>query len=127
MDIVNEWIQNNQTDEMKEAEARAPKHLNGYFQQAYCAKCADGFTVSIQAGKAIYCTPRESNAYPYSTVELGFPSERPTDAIMEYIDGGPDDDPTKTVFGYVPVELVVALLKAHGGIVGRAWEDDTDA
>ena len=111
MDIVNEWIQSNQ------------KYEDGPPQLAYAVQCADGFTVSMQAGACLYCLPREDAGFPYWQVELGYPSEHPGDAIMEFIDGGPGDDPTKTVFGYVPVELVVTLLEAHGGIAGRYSDD----
>ena len=37
--------------------------------------CANGFTLSIQASKYSYCTPR-SNSGPYSEVEVGFPSKK---------------------------------------------------
>ena len=36
-------------------------------------KCADGYTVSVQAGWGIYSTPRE-DADAYAAVELGYPS-----------------------------------------------------
>ena len=93
--------------------------------------CADGFSVSVQAGWGKYCQPRTSNYIgsdeddyfgPFSQWELGFPSARPTDEIMEHIDGGPDEDPTDTVYGYVPTAKVVALINAHGGIVHKERE-----
>ena len=74
--------------------------------------CEDGFTVSVQAGQHVYCSPRVQQG-PWHEVELGFPSER-VDEWMEYIDGGPDDDPTNNVYGYVPIELVATVLDKHG-------------
>jgi len=49
----------------------------------------------------------------YSSVELGYPSER-DDLIMEYAED--QDNPTETVYGWVPIEVVEELLKKHGGI-----------
>ena len=75
--------------------------------------CKSGFGVSVQASSGSYCTPRD-NLGPYSTVELGFPS-----ASDELIIGFADDkdSPTETVYGYVPVGLVQALLIKHGGVI----------
>lgn len=76
--------------------------------------CKDGFEVSIQAGESLYCTPR-TNTGPWYAVELGYPSERPEpwDAWSQYAEE--PDEPTGTVYGYVPTELVLALIEAHGG------------
>lgn len=94
--------------------------------------CADGFNLSVIAGPGCYSAPRPKmmpdlpamlyssetdDAYfsgPYTHVEVGFPSARPepwTDWEM-YSDGG---EPTETVYCYVPVEMVSALVEAHGG------------
>lgn len=94
--------------------------------------CADGFSLSVIAGPGCYSHPRPKmmptlpampyssetdDAYfsgPYTHVEVGFPSARPepwTD-WETYSDGG---EPTETVYGYVPVEMVAALVESHGG------------
>lgn len=75
--------------------------------------CVDGFTISMQCSEYHYSTPR-NNTGPYTHVELGFPSARPTEEIMEYVEDA--DDPTGTVYAYVPIELVVDMLVLHGGI-----------
>jgi len=75
--------------------------------------CNDGFNVSIQANYAAYCQPRR-NEGPWYMVELGFPSEEPSPAIMKYAET--PDSPTQTVYGYVPIETVDAFLNEHGGI-----------
>ena len=36
-------------------------------------KCADGFTMSVQASRGNYCSPRNDSG-PYDSVEVGFPS-----------------------------------------------------
>ena len=76
--------------------------------------CKDGFSVSIQAHKRAYCTPRENNAQSYSSVELGYPS-RPDSLIQEYADD--PSNPTQTVYGYIDVNTVYLLLTKHQGVV----------
>lgn len=71
--------------------------------------CADGFEVSIQAGRLLYCTPRMNlETGEYSKVELGFPSER--DVLIERYR---EDD----IYPYTPIEVVEKLVQKHGGIV----------
>jgi len=76
--------------------------------------CADGFSMSVQANRSAYCTPRTSNAERYTHVEIGFPSEK-EDLIMDWCDE--PQNPTETVYGYVPVQVVTTVLAKHGGIV----------
>ena len=79
-------------------------------------KCADGFTVSIQASNTHYCTPRFDLSFDsYAAYELGYPSEN-DDLIAAYADF-PEKAPD-TVYGYVPSGIVAALIDKHGGIVG---------
>ncbi len=101
--------------------------------------CNDGFTISVQANECAYCTPRISQgladgklyfkgtfnfdrdvAYgfidefiPYVEVELGYPSEVEED-LLPYAED--ESDPTNTVYGYVPVEIVDSMIQRHGGI-----------
>jgi len=72
-----------------------------------------GFSVSCQAGKSQYSDPR-NNTGPYTAVELGFPN-----ACDPLIAGYADDpdNPTGTVYGYVPAHIVTALIMKHGGLV----------
>ena len=80
--------------------------------------CEDGFTMSVQVGYSLYCTPKKV-AKRYSAVEIGFPSE-PEELIKEYAEFAPFDedtaDYTDTVYPYVPVKIVDKVLKKHGGI-----------
>lgn len=83
-------------------------------------KCADGFTISVQAGKGIYSDPR-CDADEYKLVELGFPSE-----IEESLTSYMEDyraDPRKTVYPYVPVDVVDEVLEKHGGIAGADFSN----
>ena len=75
-------------------------------------KCLDGFSISVQANKYAYCSPRCNKGWPYSEVELGFPSELDP-LISEYAE---DPDDVKTIYGYVPINIVCQLIDKHGGI-----------
>jgi hypothetical protein len=83
-----------------------------YLECATPVKCADGFTMSVQASYSHYCSPRDSVG-PWHAVEVGFPTE-PVEAFMPYIDGE-DSDPTDTVYGYVPLKIVAQVVADHGG------------
>lgn len=82
-------------------------------------ECADGFSLSVQGHSGAYCRPRGDFEDRYTMVEIGFPSAR-EELIMPYIDGGEDTDPTQTVYGYVPVELVEQVITKHGGFARPA-------
>lgn len=86
-----------------------------YRQPISPAVCKDGFTVSIQASEYSYCSPRVTDDVTYSSFELGFPS-MDVPELAEWKDG--DGDDKGTVYGYVPVDVVVKLLEKHGGLVG---------
>ena len=73
-----------------------------------------GWNASIQAGMRSYSTPRSDRVSQYSAVEIGFPSE-PDDLITPYAEN--PEDLTGTVYGYVPAEIVTALVMKHGGVV----------
>lgn len=68
--------------------------------------------MSIQAFDGAYCTPRENAAVPYSHVELGYPSQH--DPLLDEYCEDPSY-PTDTVYAYVPIEVVNALIEKHGG------------
>lgn len=75
-------------------------------------KCKDGFSVSVQASRYHYCAPRVDDRVIYEKYELGFPSE-PDSLIEPYAENR--DALTKTVYGYVPIEVVLNLIEKHGG------------
>lgn len=78
--------------------------------------CKDGFEISIQASENHYCSPRKTfkprEGLVYDEVELGFPNMK-DDLIAEYAD---DADYTKSVYPFVPVEIVLELIEKHGGM-----------
>lgn len=89
-----------------------PGHFHRY--PAPRITCKDGLGVSVQASRNHYSIPRGSTG-PWSHVELGFPSKRPNDAVMAYAEN--EENPTGTVYAYVPIEIVAAWLDECGGIV----------
>lgn len=83
-------------------------------QQAQRIHCGDGASISVQASHSHYCTPRDDEG-PYIQVEVGYP---------ENVTGGmPDtwathrDGEDSPIYSYVPIELVVDFIDAHGGIL----------
>ena len=77
--------------------------------------CTDGVTLSVQTGKTLYCSPREDTG-PWFQVEVGFPSIAPPETWAEYFDGDwASDDRTSSVYGYIPIDLVIEFINDHGG------------
>jgi len=82
---------------------RVPKHL----------MCKDGFTFSIQAGPTHYSTPK-ALADHYDAFEIGFPSA--SEPIWNQWKEDPDQDPTESVYGWVPSDIINHVIEFHGGI-----------
>ena len=78
------------------------------------AECADGFSMSVRAGEYHYCEPRIDNASGYTTVEVGYPSDYEP-LLTPWVEN--PDDYTGTVYGFVPVQIVVDVCAKHGGVV----------
>ena len=76
-------------------------------------RCADGFSMSVQANQRGYCSPR-NNTGPWDSVEVGYPSAYEL-CLMPYAES--PDRPTETVYGYVPNKLVRSIIEVHGGLV----------
>lgn len=74
-------------------------------------QCNDGFSMSVQARGGCYCEPRDG-AGPWSAVEVGFPSDR-EQSLMEWAED--PETPTETVYGWVPVDIVKAVIARHSG------------
>jgi len=76
--------------------------------------CRDGASISVQAARYTYCTPRDDKG-PYTHVEVGYPSHPfPEGADFKHDQDANDQD---TVFAYVPVEIVWEWITKHGGPV----------
>ena len=72
--------------------------------------CKDGFKISIQGHYGAYSKPREecSNIYQYESMEIK--TSEQVESLKKYQDG--EDS---TIYGYVPLELIEALIVEHGG------------
>lgn len=108
--------------------------------------CADGFSVSVQASRTHYSMPRDNDGpythvecgyarYPEGKSPLA-PDTTPIDDrspfasfdkrrrdhrheyvfVEEWREWAEDTDRGDTVYGFVPVEAVVAWINAHGGV-----------
>ena len=78
-------------------------------------ECADGLKMSVQASEHHYCEPKISGwNTKYSEVEIGFPTEVVED-LLPYADES--DEPTDTVYMYVPAAIVCKVIANHGNMV----------
>lgn len=77
-------------------------------------RCVDGFKMSVIAGGGAYASPRDERG-PYDAVEVGFPTVRPEPWAEWQVFAESPADPTQSVYGYVPIEMVEALVALHGG------------
>lgn len=76
--------------------------------------CKDGFRMSVQFSSHNYCEPREDGLKLYSEGEIGFPSEVES-ILMPWCED--EEDPTGTVYGYVPAHIITEVIEKHGGEV----------
>jgi hypothetical protein len=77
----------------------------------------NGMSVSIQASDSHYSSPRISglDATEYTQFELGYPNFRPPNYILEYAEE--KDEPTETVYPYVPYELIQRMLEEMSDVI----------
>jgi hypothetical protein len=74
--------------------------------------CMDGATISVQASKFHFCSPRNNDG-PYSSVEVGFPTpDFPEGAPWKE---NPDKPDSESVFALVPIQVVSDWIESHGG------------
>jgi hypothetical protein len=76
-------------------------------------ECNDGFAMSVQASAYHHCTPEETGKYNYSAFEVGYPSEFEP-LFMEWAEEL--NEPTNTVYNWVPAEVIDEVIEKHGGI-----------
>jgi hypothetical protein len=88
--------------------------------------CNDGCSISVQASRTHYSTPREDHPdwhwSRFECVEVGYPADAAGVGITmpedwaAYADYPPDGNTSK-VYAFVPVRLVCEWIQAHGGLV----------
>tara|TARA_R110000824_G_scaffold46748_7_gene133981 strand:- start:3879 stop:4148 length:270 start_codon:yes stop_codon:yes gene_type:complete len=69
--------------------------------------------MSVQANAGSYCTPRQDFAERYLSVEVGYPNEKEP-LLMPYCEE--PDDPTDTVYPFVPATTIYLVIAKHGGM-----------
>ena len=81
--------------------------------------CSDGFSLSIQAGDFVYCSPRKNitnyDDEHYESVEVGFPY---MDEELLYPYAESEDPSERRIYPYVPVDVVDRIIEKNGGIKG---------
>ena len=85
-------------------------HYKDRFPTIYCK---NGESLSVQASRLHYSSPRTDEG-PYTAVEVGYPSFNPPDTWAEYAENW--SNPTRTVYCYIPMILVLFAIAANGGI-----------
>lgn len=76
-------------------------------------KCRDGFKVSVIEHNGSYSLPRDEGLFPKTHVEVGYPSQRPEPWSKWKKYAETPEHPTRTIYAYVPVELVDELIRYH--------------
>ena len=79
------------------------------------AICGNGFEVSIQATAGMRCNPQD-NKGPWTSVELGYPSQDMWDDFLKHAEL--PQQPRETVYSYVPINLVEQYITYCKGIIG---------
>lgn len=122
MDVLNEWLKEHRNIKY----IINSREIDGVIKRIVCK---DGYSFSCQVNEYAYCNPRKSGAFPYSSVELGFPSEKDT-IINSYAEDSKaekdEEGYVDTVYGYVPVQTVIKLIKKHGGFKDGPSKADID-
>jgi hypothetical protein len=80
--------------------------------------CADGFSLSVQAGEGLYCIPSYSETGDYRMVEVGYP-ERANGSGYRPASFGVASQWSGTVCGFVPIDVVNRWIRYHGGLKGE--------
>ncbi len=83
--------------------------------------CTDGFKMSVQGNEMTYSIPRKVTT-EFKAMEIGFPSVK-EDLIIEFIDNS-EHDPTQSVYGHIPIDLIETIVEKHGGIDDSATFQD---
>lgn len=94
--------------------ASPPSRSDRVFVECPRIKCADGFSMSVQASYSHYCSPRTYvEDGDYLAWEIGYPTAQ-EDLIMPYAEEA--ERPTDTVYGFVPTDIINEVIRKHGGI-----------
>lgn len=86
------------------------------YRMTQILKLLDGTELSIQASWGHYCNPKLTvrDYNKYDSFEIGFPSVK-FESLMEYAED--PENPTDTVYGYVPKEVIDEIVLNCGGVI----------
>ena len=87
------------------------RNSHGYMERVPRIVCADGFSMSVQADRITYCSPRNDEG-PWHAAEVWCPSET-SPRLMDWAEQ--DEHPTDTVYPYVPLAVIAQVIEDHGG------------
>ena len=81
--------------------------------------CNDGFTMSVQASRDHFCSPRNDTG-PYDGVEVGYPNAW-EDLLLPYTDNNTDRTPVvcgqaPTLYVNVPPSVISGIIHKHAGM-----------
>ena len=86
------------------------------FQLTKALMLKNGVTLSVQASSGHYSLPRVILPYKeYTSFEIGYPSEY-FGFLKDYAEN--PDEPTDTVYAYVPKNVISHIISMCGGVVG---------
>lgn len=75
--------------------------------------CNDGFGMSVQGGRTEYSYPRE-NSPDFLSMEIG--NILSDEELFHPYKDEKHKPYNKTVYGYVPIEIIQQVIEKHGGI-----------
>lgn len=102
------------------------KHFTVWMQEAHNPithltrplKLKDGTTLSIQASRSHYCSPRGNHPYhEYTTFEIGFPSSY-IKKLAPYGEEQDDGESVNDIYVRVPSYVIEEIINDCGGVVG---------
>lgn len=80
-------------------------------------RCADGFSMSVQASVSHYCSPKEfRDDGQYDSWEIADPSARERLLLKRYTSAKRRWNPLEAVYGWVPTRVVDQIIAKHGGL-----------
>lgn len=125
---------NNIQNNISEAYRLLPEKVSGYSFEQFIKDtqyapagvirpyitCEDGYSISVQANRCLYCTPEEDCLENYEEYEVRLESGNKIPELHSW-----ESDPTsKTpLYGYVPNDEIVKLIKSHGGLDKKVMKE----
>lgn len=119
--MVNDELINGTEDglNLEEAEAQLVQYIGSTCKlwKRPRVTLKDGVSMSIQASGFHYSEPRKSGLSKYESYEVGYPSDV-IEQLIPYAECMSEDreELLNTVYGYVPHEVLVDVVREHGGL-----------